>query len=537
MKQHPNVWLNAVLINEKIEEACEKIEAFLRTEGLDNRDALRIKLAAEETLLTYQKKFGPGYHFQMRCVKQFGRLRIEIMVQGEPVNPYTEEEETGGEILRTILAGMDNTPIWRYKNGKNCIVFTPVRKKNRSEIVNLLLTAALAFVCGSLCMPLPEEMRLFISCSVVSPLFDTAIGLLVNISGPMIFLTVINSICNIGDIATLSKIGKRMISRFISISFLLSAFTLLIYLPFYSVTLGNGGKFDFTDLYKMVLDIVPSNFLTPFLDGNLLQIIFMAVLIGIALLTLGSKVEIVANFIGQANDVIQFIMGMVNHLVPVFIFLSLFNMVLSGSVSVLKDSYRLFPMLILGIAFVMAVYVVVVCIRKHISPMLLIQKLLPTYLIGLSTASSSAALQKNLDTCEKSLGISRKLVSFGVPLGQVIFMVGAAVEYLNLGMCMGDVYQVPMTLSWLLNLWLLATMMAIANPPVPGGGLSCLTLLATQLGLPKEAMAIMIAFSVISDFFSTSCNLWLLQCELIELAGGLDLIDLNVLRSAPSEGY
>ena len=97
MKQHPNVWLNAVLINEKIEEACEKIEAFLRTEGLDNRDALRIKLAAEETLLTYQKKFGPGYHFQMRCVKQFGRLRIEIMVQGEPVNPYTEEEETGGE--------------------------------------------------------------------------------------------------------------------------------------------------------------------------------------------------------------------------------------------------------------------------------------------------------------------------------------------------------------------------------------------------------------------------------------------------------
>ena len=111
-------------------------------------------------------------------------------------------------------------------------------------------------------------------------------------------------------------------------------------IPFFSLKTGDGGKFDFSELFQMVLDIVPGNFFTPFTEGNPMQIIFVAVLIGIAMLILGNKATIAAAFVEQSNYIIQLIMEAVSSFVPVFVFGSILNMILGNNFSAFLPAYK-----------------------------------------------------------------------------------------------------------------------------------------------------------------------------------------------------
>ena len=399
-----------------------------------------------------------------------------------------------------------------------------------TKLLLLALSVVLAAVCGGICTLLPEYIRSFLSVQLITPIFNTFMGLLTAIAGPMIFLSVVWGVYSIGDTATLSKIGKRMILRFLLISFLLALLAGAAMLPFFPLTGSGGSSFDFSQLLQMVLDIVPGNFFTPFTQANPLQIIFVAVVIGLAMLVLGAKVSSVASFVEQSNSVIQLIMEAVSGMIPFFVFGSIFNMILSGSFSTLLQSSKLLPIMLLGHVLVCAVYLLLVCVRKRVSLPIFVKKVAPTFLIGLSTASSAAAYSTNVECCEKQLGIDRQIINFGIPLGQVVFMPGAAVIFLAAGLCMAEVYGVPISPAWLISALLITVVLAVAAPPVPGGGLTCYTMLFLQLNIPAEAVAITIALNVILEFFGTAVNLFCLQAELVELAGSLDRLDVEMLR-------
>lgn len=517
------------LNSETIDAAVEAAEGFLSGAGVDRKDILRIRLAMEETLLNYQEALGPEPVFSMKCVKRLGRLRVELCFPGRQLDPFAVEEEEESEILRGILAGMGIAPVWQYKNGANLVLFTP-RKRKPSQLRSLIAAVVLAAAGGGLCSLLPEGARDLLANQLAAPAFSTFMGLLTAVAGPMIFLSVVWGIYSIGDTATLSKIGKRMITRFLLMSFLLTLLAEAVMVPFFPLAAGGESSFDLSQLMGMVLAIVPGNFFTPFTEGNPLQIIFVAVLIGLALLILGSKVSAVSGLIEQANLIIQLIMEAVSGLVPIFVFASLFSMIVNGSFSALLRSYKLFPLMLLGQGLAMGLYIVLVCARKRVRPAVLLKKLAPTFLIGLSTASSAAAFSTNVECCEKRLGVDRQLVNFGVPLGQVVFMPGAACTFLAAGLCMAEIYGVTVSPAWLVSALLITVVLAIAAPPVPGGALTCYTMLFLQLDIPAEAIAVTIALNIVLDFFGTAVNLFCLQTELVELAGSLGRLDEDVLR-------
>lgn len=299
------------LTNENVDRAAE----FLGECGLERKDCLRLRMTIEETLLKYQETLGTEGGFSIRCVKRLGRVRVELTVPGERIDPALSQEETDSEVLRGLLAGMGAVPSWQYKNGVNLVSFAPPRKKP-SQVLTLLASIALAVVCGLLGLLLPEEVRSLLSQDLVSPLFNTFMGLLTAVAGPMIFLSVTWGIYSIGDTATLGRIGSRMIGRFLVISLLAGVGMLGLFLPFFSLSGAGNASFHFRELLEMVLNIVPGNFFTPFTEGNPLQIIFVAVLIGLALLVLGSKTTVAASFIEQSNYIVQLIMEGISALVP-----------------------------------------------------------------------------------------------------------------------------------------------------------------------------------------------------------------------------
>lgn len=517
------------LINENIDFASEETVRFLSDSGVNQTDVTRIRLAMEEVLLKYQENSVSEQTFSLKHIKKWKGIRVELSIPGPAFNPFDTDDELSSSVLQGILSGMGVAPCWKYKNGTNLILFMP-KKKEKSQLSSLASSIALAILCGMLCRLLPDTFRTFLADNLIDPVFSTFMGLLSAIAGPMIFLSVAWGIYSIGDTATLGKIGKKMILRIILMSFVLTILAGGILLPFFPISAGGESSFDFGGLFQMVLDIVPNNLFTPFIEGNPLQIIFVAVLIGLSLLILESKTTMVAGAVEQFNYVVQLLMDGVSSFVPFVVFCSILKMVLQNNMQIFLKAAKLFPLLLLGLITEILLYVFLVTIRKKVNPVTFVKKVFPTFLIGLTTSSSAAAFATNIDCCENKLGIDKRIVHFGVPLGQVIFMPGAALLFLVSGLCMAETYWVPTSPSWLVIALLITVILSIAAPPVPGGALTCFTMLFIQLQIPEEAVAIMITLNMFLEFMATAVNLFCLQAELVELAGSLNMLDVERLR-------
>ena len=111
----------------------------------------------------------------------------------------------------------------------------------------------------------------------------------------------------------------------------------------------------------------------------------------------------------------------------------------------------------------------------------------------------------------------------------MVFKTGGAVGFFVLALGLAEFYGVSISLPWVVTGVLTASLLAIAAPPVPGGSLTCYTVLLTQLGIPAEAVGLAVAGNVILDFFMTSCGISCLQSELILSANKLGMLDREKL--------
>lgn len=523
------------LSREHIDMLSEQVFEILTTQiKLDRKEALRLRLSVEEVLLMWRDTMGEEQELELRYGKRLGRPFIELSLEGERFNPYKKlkEKELGdGEGTQNMLAFYGLAPSYAYVNGVNRLTLMP-RRKPLSTIQKMLFSFVLAILVGLLCGFLPEAARSGLAEQILQPLFETFMELLSAISGPMIFLSVLWGIYAIGDISMLGRIGKVMMGRFVALTFvalsLCAAATFWVFdLNFESL---QGTQSQFGAIYSMILDIIPPNIVAPFYDGNSLQLIFLAIGAGLAMLILKDKTTVMAQCVEQLNYIVQLAMETVGALVPVFIFTSVLNMMLTGVLLSALSSAKVVIVCVFVSVLIVLFYMLSVSIFMRVPLKVLLKKMTPTMLIALTTASSSAAFGTNMETCEEKLGIDKRIINFGVPMGQVVFMPGAGALFLLLALAMAQYYQVSVSLSWIIMAIFVAGLLAIAAPPIPGGTLSCYTILFLQLGIPSEAVAIAIALNTVLEFVATASNLGALQMELTLLAKKMDMIDTDVLR-------
>lgn len=503
----------------------------LEQAAVNRKDVIRLRLAVEELLGLWQVRLGKETVCTFRCGTRLGRMYLEITAPGQRIDPEETAADMAGRLLcSNLLAQAGLSPVYSYQDGINRMALYPSRPQRLSPLLQLLLAILGAAVVGAGLLALPAPVR-ETATGVVNPLFTALMGVLQTLASPMIFLSVCWGILNIGDVHMLGRIGKTVLLRFLGGVFLLTSVSAAVLVWFFRS--GDGaastGENAAAQIYSMLLEIIPGNIVTPFLEGNSLQIIFMAICVGLVLLVLGEKTSALCALLDQVNTAVQFMMETVSRYIPLFVFTSLLSLTLSDAMSNLGGVVKA---LLLGIAACVAwplLYALWASLKLKVSLPVVLRKLLPTYLIALSTASSSAALSTNLETCERRLGISERIVHFAVPLGQVVFKTGAGVGFFVLALGLAEFYGASISLPWVVIGVLTASLLAIAAPPVPGGSLTCYTVLLTQLGIPAEAVGLAVAGNVILDFFMTSCGISCLQSELILSANKLGMLDREQL--------
>ena len=282
----------------------------------------------------------------------------------------------------------------------------------------------------------------------------------------------------------------------------------------------------------MILDIIPSNIVEPFASGNMLQILFLGSVIGIAMVYLGERTRGIASGIEQGNSIAAFLMGIISRLIPFVIIMVVISTIWSGSLPALIGIWKFLLIYTVVIIIVSLMILLVTAWRRRVSPWLLVKKSLNVFMLALSTGSSTAAYNTSVITCEKKFGIDSSLVSFGIPLGLIMHAPMTSIYYLLSAFYFAGRYGVACSPSWLIMAAFVSAVMAIAAPPVPSSGAVVYTVLFSQLRIPHEALALALTADVFTDFINAAFESCALQLTLVNVAAELDMIDLSVLRSA-----
>lgn len=516
---------------ESIMTATEKVFTFLSEHGIDRRDALRLQLAAEEVLLTYQQKFGEDTPFELYMEKRLKTPRIILRVTGNSCDPFGNLSEDD-RVMRNLMENMGTVPVWTYRHSCNEVVFTAGKKKTLSSLVKMLFAIAMGIGLGLIFRLLPGTIAHDISEIWLAPVQNAVMGFLSCLSALFVLLSVTSGICSMGDVSTFNRVGRNLIFRLLLILLIDTALAAIALPFFFPLSGGATGTADFSALWQMLVDIIPTNIVETFSTGNTMQIVFLAMFASTILLVMGPKAQQLVDIITQLSNLIQQLIQNVIALMPVVVFISLFRLNADGDITQLISAYKYPLFFFLFCAAYIVVHVVITSLHQHISPFLLVKKLIPTLLIAASTASSAAALPENLNTCENRLGIDRQIINVGISLGQTIYMPSVVMTMLIAALCSAQIFNVPISLPSYLILVAASYIIAIATPPVPGALMASFALLLTQMGLPSDAMVFVVALDAIIDRIGTATYVAGLQMELTNIAKSLNLLDEQKLHAA-----
>ena len=260
-------------------------------------------------------------------------------------------------------------------------------------------------------------------------------------------------------------------------------------------------------LTQVVLDIFPSNPVAAMAEGNMLQIIVFALLLGVALTRAGDAGLALKASFDRWNEVIMQLVMMLMLAAPVGVFCLMVTLGAQLGFGAIVDllAYFLCVLLVLALHFLIS-YPTLIKLLVRVSPVLFYQHMAPVMAFAFSTASSGATLPVTLETVKKRIGVRNEIASFVVPVGATINMDGTAIMQGVATVFIAQAFNVDIGLTGYLMVILTATMASIGTAAVPGVGLITLALVLTQVGLPVEGIALIIGVDRLLDMTRTVVN-------------------------------
>ena len=513
-----------------VDQASAMLQERMQEKNLKKENILRTRLAFESILFDLSAHYDGKNDITLIMKKRLGIRTLTLVYKGDSFNPLRDENSVD-ELAERFLADISMKPTWRYKNNTNEINIRVPRNRLRDDI-KLLIAILIAVIFGFAGAYLPPGVAGTAMEYVFRPISDVFMNMLKAFAGVLIFLSIITGICGVGNVSDFSKIGKHLIGRYILITFLGTIFCTLAMLPLHKLTFGVAqGSAQGKKLFQMVLDIVPSNPITPFIDCNLLQIVFLAILIGVAILVLqGESSELQAVLI-QAKNAMMYVIDILCRLLPFYILASLTILFWENGMGIFRSIWKPLLLVVIFLHLMALIKVAIVAIKFRISPILLLKKCATSYLIGLSTASSMMALSSMLDANENRFGIPKNLSEFGVPIGNTIgrHMVGGG--FVAVMLFLAEYADVTISIGWLIGLCIYIPIVSFAMPPISGGVLICLGVMLAQFGIPSELLGLAAPLTLLSDFVMAGAYIIDEHMEMILQAKHWNTLNEDILRS------
>jgi Na+/H+-dicarboxylate symporter len=334
---------------------------------------------------------------------------------------------------------------------------------------------------------------------------------------PLVYISIVTGICELRDINSFGRLGSKTFGLYIVNTILSIAAAILvgvIFQPGLGASLPHGASdavelatTETPNIGAMLVGIVPSNPVQAFASGDMLQIIFMAILTGLAIQGLGATAAPAVRAFRMANEVMMKLVGLVMTLAPYGVFALMISLgaTLEADTLMSVAGYVALVVVVLGF-WILVAYPLAVWLTTGIRPGAFRKATREQLLFSLSTASSNATIPVTMRTLTEKLGVSRAIAGFGVPLGATINMSGSAIYITLAAIFAANISGTPIPAGDLLTVGVTVLLMSVGVGGVPGGAVVMAGVLLHQMGLPIEAMAIIMAVDRINDMFCTASN-------------------------------
>ncbi|WOO88442.1 dicarboxylate/amino acid:cation symporter [Mollicutes bacterium LVI A0078] len=349
--------------------------------------------------------------------------------------------------------------------------------------------------------------------TVIGDLFLNAIKMLVV---PLVFVSIALGVATMGDMAKLGRIGIKTISYYM----LTTAFAIVIGLVVANIINPGVGldmsKVVFVEtttettvsLADTITNIIPSNVFQAFYNGDMLQVIFFAVFFGVGITSLGDKVKKLHIIFEELNDIFLQMLMILMQFAPVAVFsLIITTFATLGIEAIIPVFSYVFTAIFAMFLQVLIIYSLILVVLGKLNPLKFYKKLRPAMGFAFSTASSAGTIPVNKKCVEESVGVDKEISSFVLPLGATINMDGTAIMQGAAVVFIAQAVGVDLTASDYLTVILTATLASIGTAGVPGSGVIMLSMVITQVGLPIEAIGVIMGVDRIVDMFRTTVNI------------------------------
>ena len=258
---------------------------------------------------------------------------------------------------------------------------------------------------------------------------------------------------------------------------------------------------------EVLINIFPTNPIKAMAEGNMLQIIVFAILMGVAIIHSGDKGREVLSFFQSFNEVVMAMVSFLMHLAPYGVFCLLAKLFSELGISAIADLAKyFFTVVLVLLVHGLGVYMILFKLLTRLSPWTLLKNVRPAMLFAFSTSSSNATIPVTINVAERRIGIDNSIASFTVPLGATINMDGTAIMQGVATVFIAQAFNVDISLGGYIAVILTATLASIGTAGVPGVGLITLALVLQQVGLPVEGIALIIGVDRLLDMMRTAVN-------------------------------
>jgi Na+/H+-dicarboxylate symporter len=405
----------------------------------------------------------------------------------------------------------------------------PSKKRSAMPLhMQILLGLVVGAACGGLVNWAGDPAWIALVSNYIRPLGTLFIRLITMIAAPLVLASLIVGAASISEPGKLGRIGVKTVALYLSTTALAITIGLVLaallkpgagipqetsarlLASYQTQTAAPLERAENLSPIDLLLSLVPANPFEALATGNMLQIVFFALLAGIALTLIPpAKAEPVIRFFDGFTDLLIKIVDLVMRLAPIGVLALVMAVTAEFGFGILGALGWYATVVLLGLLLhFFGVYgaILRVLVGRRMPLARFYRAMTPVHLVAFSSSSSAATLPINIETSQRRLGVSERVSAFVLPLGATVNMDGTALYQGVAAAFIAQVYGLPLSLSDQVEIVLMATLASIGTAAVPGAGIVMLVMVLKAVGVPVDGIALIVGIDRLLDMCRTVVN-------------------------------
>ena len=503
---------------ETLGDVSQELEAYLKEHNTDAKDIQTALLLLEEISVRFLEQ-SPETPVQVRVRNRFGSISVTLLNAAEDFNPISEIKDWGTEsedYFRTLIFRANAEKLdYARQNGRNVVNIKARKPKNRMMVLALLMLVAGIVLGLVMVYTMGAERAALFDYEVfetISAMFFNALGMLII---PMIFCSVVTTISGLSSLSDTGRLGGKALRTYMTttamailVGFGAAYLFLPRKLPDAVMKIAEGHTTESVEILgrDWLIGLIPKDILAPIQNANIMQVMLLAVFVGMALGVLGEKIQVLNRLVEDLTNLFQTLVNMVAAFMPLVTLAATASLMIHIGLPVLPLLGRLILTEIIAVGVMWIIYSIQLGIRG-ISPVPF-WRALPGYFRKSGLPNYSGAyLPYSMELCTRQFGVSPRVTSFTTSLGATINMDGACVHFVLCSVLFARLYNVELDANMIATIAIAVFILSMGDSAVQNSSLISMTSILTMMGVPTSALGLILGVDAVLDMFRCGSNI------------------------------